>query len=219
MSSCILADWQDEADYPPAGDLTMPARWHWEFLRRSPVYQEDLERYGFLCHNNDRSAALLIARKYGLGAGMLDYRDPHLNLFSSKRSGDPVRLVYWQSQWQEDEYGAEYEAPLDDLSHLDPELKQHECCVVFNLREPVAQQIAKAHDQLLKVQAQFHTRRGNSSHYQRYLRLLDAVDTGAGILEIGMALFADLDLAQRRERITLELQESRRLRDVGYQFM
>ena len=155
-----LADWRNEFAYPPA-EGTLLARWHWEFLRRNRTYQDDYDRYRQL-QDTDNGAAECnsLARKYGLEGIMLDYMDPLESLFQSPRQSS-VRLVQWQTAWiGEDEKGIRIEGVREDMEYLDPKIRQHEVCVVFNLRHDLKQQLDEAANRVKKLDQKYEERRG-----------------------------------------------------------
>ena len=213
-----LADWREAGAYPAAGD-TLMARWHWEFLRRNAQYQSDYQRYTRIdaSRTSDREA---IARRYGLEGIMLDYNDPLEALFSSPRRSGPVRMIQWQTEWvSADEKGRLIEGPRTDLDYLDPRIRQHECCVVLNLREALEPQITSAHERLRKLQAHYADKRGDVTRYPYYLRLVDAWDDGATESEMGTVLMPEALVRTAVKVIRDDLREALRLRDVDYRYI
>ena len=57
----------------------------------------------------ERAERNRLAARYGLDAIMLDYRDPLDALFRSPRDPAAVRLVHWDTRWQEDHDGRRVE--------------------------------------------------------------------------------------------------------------
>ena len=214
-----LADWKNEADYPPV-EGTLLARWHWEFLRRNQSYQGDYDRYRELKDNADGSAECdHLARKYGLQGIMLDYMDPLESLFQSPRKTG-VRLVQWQTAWiGEDEQGVRIEGRREDLDYLDPKIRQHECCVVFNLRHDLDEQLMEAAVRVRKLDSRFQQRRGRVEEYPLYLRLLDADAEGVDSVQLIKFFLPDTETAIARKKLKHDLKEAKRLRDIGYQYI
>lgn len=214
-----LADWKNEADYPPVND-TLPARWHWEFLRRNPVYQDDYDRYREL-QDSDNGAAErdALARKYGLEGIMLDYMDPLESLFQTPRRSS-IRLVQWQTAWiGEDEKGVRIEGKREDMEYLDPRVRQHECCVVFNLRHDLDEQLAEANTRIKKLNERYLERRGRVENYPLYLRLLDADGQGVAMEDMMRFFMPDTEKAIAGKKLKNDLKEAKRLRDIGYQYI
>jgi len=213
----VIADWQDPDAFPEAGTATMLARWHWEFLRRNAGYQSDYHRFQAL--SDDAGARHAIARKYGLDGIMLDYRDPLESLFRSGRDPGAIRTVQWETAWTEDARGVRHETPLDDAGYLDPRIRQHEVCVVFNLRHGTDGQLQRAQEYLRRQQRRFAEKRGEMAHYPRLLRLLDADAAGVPLDEVAARLFPDQHPRLARRRVEEDLERARRLRDTDYRFL
>jgi len=216
-----LADWRSPSDYPAPGPETLFARWHWEFLRRNKNYQQDFECFVSLSSQNAERAKERnrLAARYGLDGIMFDYRDSLDLLFSSPRRADTVRMVRWDTRFVEDDGGNLVETDLDDLGYLTPQLKQHECCVVFNLRASVDVQIETARARLEKEFQRFASRRGRVEQYPLYLRLLDGEADGASNAELAGYFFHDVEGRIGRRRIDTALEEAVLLRDVNYRYI
>jgi hypothetical protein len=216
-----LADWRSPDDYPTPGPDTLLARWHWEFLRRNERYQQDYERFVSLSPQDagqDRERTRLAAR-YGLCGIMFDYRDSLDPLFKSPRPAHVVRMVRWDTSFVEDDLGNRVETDVDDQDYLRPNLKQHECCVVFNMRESVDLQIETARRRLKKEHQRFESRRGRVEQYPFYLRLLDGDADGARSLELAAYFFPDVEPRIGRRRIDTALEEAILLRDVNFRYI
>jgi len=214
-----LADWKNEADYPPV-EGTLLARWHWEFLRRNRAYQDDYDHYRELKDNDDGVAERdSLARRYGLQGIMLDYMDPLESLFQSPRKSG-IRLVQWQTAWiGEDEKGVRIEGKREDLEYLDPKIRQHECCVVFNLRHDLDEQLSEASARVRKLDLRFQERRGRVEDYPLYLRLLDAEDEGVVMEDMIKFFMPDTEKVIAKKKLKNDMKEARRLRDIGYQYI
>ena len=140
-----IANLRDETAYPAAGDETLLARWHWEFLRRNMEYQRDFDQFKVLSDGlGDREKKQNMARKYGLDGILFDYHDDLAGLFKSPRDPGIIWTVRWQTVWvREDQEGYLIEGNMENLDYLDPVLRQHELGVIFNVRHPVDKQIVK----------------------------------------------------------------------------
>jgi hypothetical protein len=215
----VLADWKNAAEYPPVAG-TLLSRWHWEFLRRNRAYQEDYQHYDRLKSNPQAAAeCALLARKYGLDGIMLDYRDRLEALFRSPRK-HAVRLVHWHTAWVgEDEKGDLIEGRNEQMDYLDPRIRQHECCLVLNLREDPAPQLDDAVKKVDRLRQLYTERRGRVEEYPYYLRLLDAGDARVTAEELVAYFLPEMEKALARKRIKHDLKEATRLRDIGYQFI
>lgn len=216
-----LADWRSSTDYPAPGPETLLARWHWEFLRRNQGYQRDFERFNSLSphdaeQNRERTR---LAARYGLDGIMFDYRDSLDLLFRSPRPANAVRMVRWETRFVEDDQGNVVETDLDDLDYLTPGLRQHECCVVFNLRESVDLQVEAARTRLAKEYQRFAARRGRVEQYPFYLRLLDGDADGVSSMELAGYFFPDVEARIGRRRIDTALEEAILLRDVNFRYI
>ncbi|MGH8245616.1 MAG: transcriptional regulator domain-containing protein [Gammaproteobacteria bacterium] len=216
----VLADWRNPAQYPPPETTPLP-RWHWEFLRRNGDYQADFERYlGLGVGASAQNERERLAHKYGLEGIMLDYREPYLELFRSPRRPEPARLVQWQTTWvAEDEDGNRIEGHLEDLSYLDPRLRQHECCVVFNMRMPLEDQLQSARKRVVGLQRRYTEKRGCIENYPLYLRLIDADAAGADEFEVRTILLPEVDVEIASAEIQIHLKAAKRLRDVDYRYI
>lgn len=216
-----LADWRSPTDYPSPGPETLLARWHWEFLRRNGDYQRDYERFAGLSPQDSEQAKerIRLAARYGLDGLMFDYREPLELLFESPRPADAVRMVRWETRFAEDEQGNVLETAIEDLDYLTPNLKQHECCVVFNLRESVDAQIEAAKKRLEKEYRRFAARRGRIDQYPFYLRLLDGDADGVGTAELAEYFFPEVEARIGRRRIDNALDEAILLRDVNFRYI
>ena len=213
-----LADWREAHPYPPV-DGTLMARWHWEFLRRNPQYQADYERFLALdaAQTDERDA---LARRYGLEGIMLDYREALEALFETPRRSGQVRMIQWQTDWVgADSRGRLIEGLREDTEYLDPRIRQHECCVVLNLRDALAPQIDTARERLHKLQQHYAEKRGDVMRYPHYLRLVDAWDDGATEAEMGEVLLPHEMAREAVKLIREDLKEAQRLRDVDYRFI
>ena len=216
-----LADWHDENAYPSTG-LDIPvARWHWEFLRRSPRYQADYAKFSQLPEDTDEGQCerAAIARRYGLDGILLDYRDPLTTLFNSPGNAGKIRTRQWQTAWAEDEDGKRNEVPCTDLAYLDPKIRQHELCVVFSLRDPLDEQLHAARKVLIRTQADAFDRCGPAADFPRLLRLLDAEAAGTDETEMARFFFPDADTRLANKRTSEELDRAKRLRDVDHRFL
>ncbi|HEY5701833.1 MAG TPA: DUF6499 domain-containing protein [Gammaproteobacteria bacterium] len=216
-----LADWRSQLDYPAPGPATSLARWHWEFLRRNVGYQRDYEQFVSLSKQvpNQARQRSRLAASYGLDGIMFDYRDPLEILFASPRRANAVRMVRWDTRFVEDEQGNFIETDIEDLDYLSPRLRQHECCIVFNLREPVEVQIETAKMRLEKEYRRFASRRGRVDKYPLYLRLLDGEADGASVAELAEHFYPDVEARIGRRRIDAELEEAILLRDVNFRYI
>lgn len=216
----ILADWRDPAQYPPPETTPLP-RWHWEFLRRNGDYQTDFERYLSLgVDASARNERERLARKYGLEGIMLDYRELYLELFRSPRRAERARLIQWQTTWvAEDKDGHRVEGHLEDMSYLDPRLRQHECCVVFNLRMPLEDQLQGARERVIGLQMRYLEKRGRIENYPLYLRLIDADAADAGKDEMRQILLPEVYPELAMKEIESEMKEATRLRDLDYRYI
>ena len=214
-----LADWKNTADYPPVAGTLLP-RWHWEFLRRNKSYQSDYHQYEKL--KGERGAVAeceRLARKYGLEGIMLDYRESLVALFQSPRRPD-VRLVHWQTAWVgEDDKGILIEGKNEQLDYLDPRIRQHECCVVFNLRHDLQSQLNNAMKKIERLKQRYLERCGQVEQYPYYLRLIDADTAGAGNEELIAYFMPDIERVFALKKLKNDLKEARRLRDIGYQYI
>jgi hypothetical protein len=216
-----LANWKKPTDYPPADPATPLARWHWEFLRRNQSYQRDFQRFAsrsprVAAENQERH---MLAARYGLDGIMFDFHDTLEPLFASPRWLERVRMIRWDTQWVEDEEGNEIGAAVDDPAYLKPDLRQHECCLIFNLRESVEVQIQIARGRLEKEFLRFEEHRGKVDQYQIYLRLLDADADDTEPMELRNFFFADVETRIGRRRIETAFDEARLLRDVHYRYI
>ncbi|RKZ37469.1 MAG: hypothetical protein DRQ37_01765 [Gammaproteobacteria bacterium] len=216
-----LADWQDESAYPSTEPETSMSRWHWEFLRRSPHYQADYTRFSRFSGTSEegRREREAIARRYGLDGIMLDYRDPLTSLFCSPRDPGAIRSCQWQAAWEEDEDGIRKEVPCTDLDYLDPKIRQHELCVVFNLRHPLDSQLDAARQALLRAQVDASDRCGPVTDFSRLLRMLDAEAASVDEAEMTRFFFPGADDRLGRKRTSEELRRAKRLRDVDHRFI
>lgn len=215
-----LADWRIEKEYPPV-EGTLLSRWHWEFLRRNKTYQEDYDHYEGLKGDQDKEEQRdLLARKYGLEGIMLDYRDSLESLFHSPRSNRKIRVVQWQTAWVgEDEKGVLIEGKNEHIDYLDPRIRQHECCVVFNLRQDLEQQLEEAAGRINRQKQRYIERRGSVENYPYYLRLIDAGEDGIDHEELIDFFLNDIDKPFAMKKIKTDIQEATRLRDIGYQYI
>lgn len=216
----MLADWRDPSDYPAVEGTQLP-RWHWEFLRRNGAYQSDFERYQALGRGAaNRWERDQLARKYGLDGIMLDYREAHIQLFQSPRPTARVRLIQWQTAWVgEDEKGRLIEGHREDMEYLDPRIRQHECCVVLNLRQPLETQLETARERVAKLQERYAEKRGQVGCYPLYLRLIDAWDAHVDEQEMSALILPEADPRLALKKIRNDLKEARRLRDVDYRYI
>lgn len=215
-----LADWRSAADYPPPGTALL-ARWHWEFLRRNRQYQQDYERFVSLSARVAAEAEERerLAGRYGLDGIMFDFRESLEPLFSCPRRADALRLIRWNTKFVEDDEGNRVEADLDDLQYLSPRLRQHECGIIFSMREPVDVQIDAARIRLESEFKRFDARRGRVEEYVLYLRLLDAEADGNGPAELAEYFFPDVDPRLGRRRVDAALGEAVLLRDVNFRYI
>ena len=214
-----LADWKNAADYPPVAGTLLP-RWHWEFLRRNKTYQDEFNLYERLKGDPDAVAERVrLARKYGLDDIMLDYRDPLEALFQSPRKQE-IRLVQWHTAWVgEDEKGILIEGKNEHMDYLDPRIRQHECCAVFNLRHDLEPQLDNALDKIKRLKQRYQERRGRVEFYPYYLRLIDAEAAGVGSEELIACFMPEIERLIAMKKIKNDLKEARRLRDIGYQYI
>lgn len=217
----VFADWKDETAYPTAGEETLLARWHWEFLRRNKEYQRDFDQFKLLPEDSSgKGRKQLLARKYGLDGIMLDYRDDLKELFQSPRNPEKIRTVRWQTTWvREDRDGNLIEGDMDNLDYLDPVLRQHELGVIFNVRHPVDQQVENARKVLLRECNRHQEKRGRIENYSLYLRLLDADAMNAGYDEIAEIIYPEVEIRLARKRIEADMNSARQLRDVNYRYI
>jgi hypothetical protein len=213
-----IADWRDKSAYPIAGDETLLACWHWEFLRRNMDYQRDFDEFKALTDGlGDREKKHKLARKYGLDEILFDYRDDLAGLFKSPRDPEMIRTVRWQTAWvREDQEGFLIEGNMENLDYLDPVLRQHELGVIFNVRHPVDKQIENAHRVLLQEYKRHEEKRGRIENYQIYLRLLDADVMVVSYDEIAEVIYPDVEIRLARKRIEEYMKLARQLRDVNY---
>jgi len=161
----------------------------------------------------------MLAARYGLDRIMFDFHDTLEPLFTSPRKPGRVRMIRWDTQWAEDEEGNEIETAIDDLAYLKPDLRQHECCLIFNLRQSVDVQIQIARSRLEKEFLRFEERRGRVDQYQFYLRLLDANADDTEPMELLNFFFPDVETRIGRRRIETAFDEARLLRDVHYRYI
>jgi hypothetical protein len=216
----VIEDWQDGSAYPHAGQDTLLSRWHWEFLRRNSLYQKDYELFRSLPDDSaGRQKKYTLARKYGLDGIMFDYMDSMEELFKSPRDPEKVRIVLWRTEWVKDDVGNIVEGHMEDFDYLDPKLRQHECTIVFNLRNPADKQIDKAKELLLKELQRFEEKRGRIENYPLYLRLIDADDAKASFDEIAKVMFPDVEIRIARKKIDEELKNAIKIRDVNYRYL
>lgn len=199
----------------------MLARWHWEFLRRNQQYRQDYVRFAALSPKDDAEQGQRekIAARYGLDGIMHDPGESLDSLFESPRDPAKIRLVHWQTTWTEDDHGQLSERDLEDSDYLDPKLRQHECCVVFNLRNPSDVQLRQARIRLEQLQRRFQEKRGRVKDYAYYLRLLDAETSGITSIELAEYFWPDLDRRMSLRRIEQDLDTAIRLRDEYYRYI
>jgi hypothetical protein len=214
-----LADWKDPKDYPPVAGTLLP-RWHWEFLRRNKSYQQDYQLYERLKGDPEAEGERdRLARKYGLEGIMLDYADPLESLFQSPRKPG-IRLVQWQTAWiGEDDKGVLIEGKNEQMDYLDPRIRQHECCVVFNLRHELDPQLDEAAEKIRRLKQRYRERRGRVEDYPYYLRLLDADDARVGAEELIAFFLPGIERLLAAKKLKNDMKEARRLRDIGYQYI
>jgi hypothetical protein len=213
-----ITDWKDETAYPAAGDETLLARWHWEFLRRNMEYQRDFDQFKALSDvSGDREQKQILARKYGLEGIMFDYHDDLAELFQSPRDPEKIRTVRWQTAWvREDQEGHLIEGNMENLDYLDPVLRQHELGVIFNVRHPIDKQIENARRVLLQESNRHAKKRGRIENYLIYLRLLDADAMDVSYDEIAEVIYPEVEIRLARKRIEEDMKLARQLRDVNY---
>ncbi|MFQ5659281.1 MAG: transcriptional regulator domain-containing protein [Gammaproteobacteria bacterium] len=215
-----MANWRNESAYPQVEE-TLLSRWHWEFLRRNHEYQRDYESYRAL--QNDSTSQRQceeLARKYGLDGIMLDYREPMEALFRSPRNDARIRLIQWHTDWVgEDKDGKLIEGTRKDLDYLNPRIRQHECCIVINLRNPIDQQLELARERVQKLQQRHMEKRGQIKNYSYYLRLIDADDDGVSIVEMVEYFLPDTERKIGLKKMEHDLIEASRLRDIDYRYI
>ena len=107
----------------------------------------------------------------------------------------------------------------EDMDYLDPRIRQHECSVVFNLRHDLEQQLTEASARVKKLNQSFIERRGRVEEYPFYLRLLDADDEGVDMDQLIAFFMPDAEKVIARKKIKNDMQEAKRLRDIGYQYI
>ena len=215
-----LANWKNEMAYPSVGN-TLLSRWHWEFLRRNQAYQSDYESYTELHRvSGKQKKCEALARKYGLDRLMLDYHESLESLFQSPRIDTNIRLVQWQTDWVgADENGNLIEGNRENMEYLDPHIRQHECCIVLNLRNSIEQQLAVARERVQKLQKRCEEKRGQIGNYPYYLRLIDAVDDGVSIIEMVEYFLPDTNSKIGMKKIDHDLIKAVCLRDVDYRYI
>ncbi len=187
-------NWQDASAYP---DDLQPDQWRWQFLRRNKSYQQDWAIYSqikyfqwpsqlppwppedsSLDERAKRIAEMPGCREKYNVEYLLDPNEsqPWLNLFV-------VRAPFCVSPYDGDKLGKWEAAGLR--------------LIAFDLEQPLAAQIAEAHELLKKLQEFFHDdsprSRDRTQKWPLYLRIFDARTAGLTFQKIGQSLLNKTD--------------------------
>ena len=216
MTPSWLPDWRDAEQYPGGG--VSPKRWAWEFLRRDPEYQADFREFESnlpdgVTEPNDRRLQLsqiridleerdgweLLTRKLGRKYGVEAMCDPSIE---APGIGELTFVTTWGPRYLVNK-GPDRLSHHPDPDH--PEIVRYgmlpvevgEVVVKFDLSWPLPVQFRRLKDTLQRAQDRLkddgtiviHSTKPRTEMYTCYLRVLDAVESGADLNDVAATLF------------------------------
>jgi hypothetical protein len=181
-----MPNWKIEQDYAFTAALDETG-WAWEFLRRNPGYCKDYQHaqvavpheasptWSVVAPGGDEPLTWRLGRDWKI---LGPIRDP-------KDDAPPIFMATYPREPQYDDVGEFFGASPDDGASA-PQRSEF-ATLVFDLRRPLAPQIARATERLKQRQAVIPVQKAphkGSEKWPLYLRLLDAKRAGASTQEI-----------------------------------
>jgi hypothetical protein len=206
-----LPDWKDKSQYPDPKKTT-PTMWAWEFLRRSPAYQEFWNDH---LSGKFKFPSKVLREKFGIISPtvMPPSFSAHKGGFFGFENTGVIVLAIPQMP--------------DGIPFPTIKLEKNETALVFNLSLPTAPQLKRA-AKWLDAEAEHMKKAGvivpvktpsrpRVSKYQEYLRVLDARACGASYGEILKEAFKN----SRQENTTIRdiCKTAIQLRDHDYRYI
>lgn len=238
MCAYPIKDWKKEAEYPEHGDLS---QWAWEFLRRNHEYQIDMGRYaqgeeGFkgIYEFTDRWEWALnepVVCNYDAGNGELVTTHLFRVLQDKYRLGalsdippptnDKVNIVCNTTPPILFSFGNDEQKKGNSVS---PKCK-YDVVVQFDISKPIDHQLHRVKEILearaLNIGIKHKNKRKQLSMYPKYIRVLDALASGAKRDEIARVLIPHINNGYDDEKLGNKtilnwIKEAERLSQDGY---
>jgi hypothetical protein len=211
-----LPDWKDPNNYPDPKNTTS-LQWSWQFLRRNVAYQRQWTKVikptvnqGKTKREKYSGPILAFKEKFHIMALDLDPPPSPSENDANDLRFDAAFILY---------RGPSGGGPI----HLNLPIEQNEMLVVFNLRRPIAPQLARVERALIeaeKAESQTAKFRRRVNHYQTYLRLLDAKTSDAVEQTIVQTLYPKLASTypdrNALQRLRDHMRAAERLRDHDF---
>jgi hypothetical protein len=215
-------DWKDPALYP---DHMSPLQWAWEFLRRNAKYQR---RWAALIRptfklaeldavwksEQDNPPGAMYRRRLSSSAPALFEKEFHIATYPPPPPWENEAKLRFNAQFIRYQKGAlSGGKPREVHGTVD----QDQIVIWFNLGWPIGPQVKNA-KKVLEDQSTTKERRLRFSHYQTYLRLLDARAVAASEKQIVQNLYLKRSISydNARQKLRDDVNPAARLRDEDY---
>lgn len=188
-----LPDWRDAASYGDCENWNL-LRWRWEFTRRRDDYRKDFDAHEqteseacrFFPHTGEWKTDFFEKHEVGFAAETcpnLLQKYKMLQMPNPRFSAQPMDLIFcleYPGGHTSFYQGTQKSADGEPCS---PALEENEAAVVFDLNEPLSDQLNAARRFLERAQVKLHgsklQKRRHTSKWLTYLRVLDARESGA----------------------------------------